>query len=80
MYLVTYSNSQSYFSNLLLVFIFVLCIFMRSFYWIRIRELGVSSTLNRGPNPNILLDLIFSVVKFDRFQFQSSFFNILDFS
>jgi len=47
--------------------------------WIRIRELGASPSLNRGPDPSVLPDLIFSVVRFDRFQLQTSFFNILDF-
>ena len=36
-------------------------------YWIRIRGLGVSPSLNRGPDPSLLLDLVFLVVRFDRF-------------
>ena len=48
-------------------------------HWIRIRELGVNLNLNRGPNPSVLLDLNFLVVRFDRFQFQTLFSNILDF-
>ena len=47
--------------------------------WIRIRGLGVSSSLNREPDPSVLLDLVFSLFWFDQFQFQTSFSNILDF-
>jgi len=47
-------------------------------HWIRIRELGVRPSLNRGPNPSILIDL--TLVRFDQFQFQTLFSNIIDFS
>ena len=43
---------------------------------IRIRGLRVGPSLNQGPDPSVLLDLVFTVVKFDRFQFQMMFFNI----
>ena len=49
-------------------------------HWIRIRGLGVSPSLNLGPDPSVFLDLVFLIVRFDRFQFQTSFFNILHFS
>ena len=55
-------------------------IYMNVLLWIWIRELGVSPSLNWGPDPNVLFDLAFSVVRFDRFQFQTLFSNILDFS
>ena len=37
--------------------------------WIWIRELGVSPSLNREPDPSELLDLDILVFRFDRFQF-----------
>ena len=67
------------------VFVFSIVFFWFGFsiyfvLWIWIRELGVSPTLNRGTDPRVLLDLDFLVFWFDRFQFQTSFSNILDFS
>ena len=55
-------------------------IYVIVFHLIRIRGLRVNSTLNQGPGPSVLLGLVFSVVKFDLFQFQILFFNIYDFS
>jgi len=53
-------------------------------YWIQICGLGVSPSLNRGPDPSILLDLVFSVVRFNPFQFQTSLsprgFNLMNLS
>ena len=60
-------------------FCFVI-IYPSVFHWIRIREVRVNPSLNRGPDPCVLLDLVFSLVRFDRFQFQTSFFYILYFS
>ena len=45
-----------------------------------IRRVRVSLILNQGPDPSILIDLVFSVVRFNQFQFQILFSNILDFS
>jgi len=37
--------------------------------WIWIRGLGVSPSLNRGPNPRVLFVLDILVIRFDQFQF-----------
>ena len=44
-------------------------IYMNVLSWIWIRGLGVSPSLNRGPDPRVLLDLDIPVFRFDRFQF-----------
>ena len=44
-------------------------IYMIVLFWIRIHGLGVSPSLNRGINPRVLLDLVFLLFWFDRFQF-----------
>jgi len=47
--------------------------------WIGIPGLGVSPSLNRRPDPSVLLNLVFPVFWFDRFLFQISFSNIIYF-
>ena len=81
-YLDTYSNfSIILFFNLLSTIIFVLMdIYAIILHWIQIRELGVSPNLIWGPDPSVLPNLVFSIVRVERFQFQTLFFNILDFS
>ena len=81
----TYLIAYSYFMIVFFWFTSCICfvlwiIYMIVLPWIWIRELGVSPTLNRGTDPRVLLDLDFLVFWFDRFQFQTSFSNILDFS
>ena len=49
-------------------------------HWIRICGLEDSPGLNQESYPSLFLNLAFSVVRFDRFQFQTLFSNILDFS
>ena len=53
------------------------CMIVLSWNWIR--GFGVSPSLNRRPDYSILFDLVFPVIRFDRFQFQILFSNILDF-
>ena len=72
----TYLVAYSYF--LIVFFWFTSCIcfvlwviYMIVLPWIRIRELGVSRSLNREPDPRVLLDLVFLVFRFNQFQFQS---------
>ena len=48
-------------------------------HWIGIPGHGANPSLKRRPNPSVLHDLVFPIVKSDRFQFQISFSNILDF-
>ena len=47
--------------------------------WIWIRGLGVSPSLNQGPDHSILFDMVFPVIRFDRFQFQILFSIIINF-
>ena len=79
----TYLDTYSEFSITFLIFFRIyfcfIIIYAIVFHWIRIRGLGVSSGLNRRPDLSLLLDLVFLVVRSDRFQFQTSFSNILDF-
>ena len=48
-------------------------------HWIQIRGLRVSLSLNRGLDHSVLLDLVFRLVIFNWFHFQTLFSNILDF-
>ena len=65
-YLVAYSDFSIVFFDLLPVFVLYYMIVLS---WIWIRGLGVSPSLNRGPDPRVLLDLDIPVFRFDRFQF-----------
>ena len=51
----------------LIYFMYLLCfmnIYAIVLHWIWIRGLGVSPSLNRGPDPKVLLNLVFSVFRF----------------
>ena len=62
------------------IYFYFVIIYIIIWYQILIFRLKVSPNLNRGPDPSVLLNLIFLVVRFNRFQFQITFSNILDFS
>ena len=66
-YLDMYSDFSIVFFNLVSVFIYFMIIYVIVLLWIWIRGLGNSPSLNQGPDPNILIDLIFLVVRSDRF-------------
>ena len=65
--------------RIFLIYLLLWIIYMIVLSWIWIRGLGVSPSLNRELDPRILLDLDILVIRFDQFQFQTSFSNILDF-
>ena len=68
MCLVTYLNSRSYFLIYYIYFCFMI-IYVIVLHWILICRLEVSFSLNWGPDPSILIDLTFLIVRFDQFQF-----------
>ena len=49
----------------------IICAFILN--WIRIRGLRINPSLNRGPDPNILLDLAFTVADLTDFSFKHCF-------
>jgi len=76
----TWPDFSIIFFNLLCIYFYFVIIYIIIWYGIWIFGLRVSLTPNPRPDPCVLLDLTFLLVRFDRFQFQILFFNILDFS
>ena len=75
-----YSDSLLYFFDLPFIFIFCfMIIYIIVWYLDPDPDFRINPSPNWEPDPSILIDLTFLVIEFDQFQFQTSFFNILNF-